>query len=182
MNRQKNRLTIGIVVAVVIFLGGAFLLSRNGSDSSVASSRVSTSSQVKATASATVNKTFDFSAVNQAKQQKDIKFSITVIDRKDEIKVKDVTRKASADKDYLLVRLEMENTNPERLALAPSDLIRLDDGGKLFAPDYHNGNVILDPISVKRDIVSFIVPKNQKQFTFQIGELSREKEKIEVTF
>lgn len=182
MNKRKNSITIAIILAIVVFLGGAFLLSRNSNSPTVASNRVSTTSTVKATATATVNRGFDFKAINQAKEQKDIKYTITVVERKDEIKVKDVSRKAAADRDYLLVRIEIENNNPERLALAPSDFIRLETDGKLFAPDYHNGNVILDPISVKRDIVSFVVPRNQKQFVFQVGELSSNKEKIEVNF
>jgi hypothetical protein len=181
-NRKNNKLILG-AIAVIAFLGLAYFLSQSSNSPSVASSRISANNQPAATkATASVNKQFDFHAINQKKESKEITFSITTVDRKDEIKVKDATRKASIGKDYILVRLEMDNKNSERLALAPSDFIRLEVDGKLFAPDYHNGNVILDPLSVKRDIVSFVVPKDIKQFTFQVGELSGKKEKIEISF
>lgn len=181
---KKNKLTIFVIAGIAIFLLAAFFLSRSaGTQSAIGSNRVNSESQsapVKATA--TINKTFDFKAINQARENKDIKFSLTTVDRKDEIRVKGEGKRAVGDKDFILVRIEIENNNTERLAIAPSDLIRLEIDGKLYAPDYHNGNVILDPLSVKREIVSFLVPRSQENFTFQVGELSGKKEKIEVNF
>lgn len=181
---NKKKYTIIGIVAVVVILVIVFLVTRQRTPSlSQQSSTAVLSETTKAKAVANINKTFTFSAVNQAKQKKDVSFTITSVERKDEIKVQGETRKANKNIDFLLVRIEIENTLTERLAIASADLIRLEDErGKLYSPDYHNGNVILDPISVKKDLISFVVDSRAKNFTLQVGELEGEKEKVEVKF
>lgn len=185
MTRNKRKYTAIAILAVVILLGGAFALSSSAPKTSSQPKKVSIASSetVKATAIAELNKQFKFKAINQKRETKEVSFTIITVERKDEIKVKGETRRAPRDFDFMLVRVEIENTLPEKLAITPSDLIRLEDErGKLFSPDYHNGNVILDPLSVKKDLISFIVPKNTKKFVFQVGELDGKKEKVEVNF
>ena len=187
MTKKSIKLAVG-VIAIVVIVGGLVMLAKKASSSSsvLSDSRVSTTvsaETTKARATATIDKTFEFNAINQKKTEKKIKFTLVSVELKDEIKVKGEVRPAPKGYDYLLVRIEMENPEEERLALTPADLIRLEDNrGKLFAPDYHNGNVILDPLSVKKDLMSFMVNRDAKKFIFQIGELAGTKEKVEVTF
>ena len=183
-NPNKKKYTIIGIAAVVVLLIIVFVASRPRTPNmSQQSSTAVLSETTKAKATANINKSFTFSAVNQAKQKQPVNFTITTVERKDEIKVQGEARRANKDVDFLLVRIEIENDKTERLAIAPADLIRLEDErGKLFSPDYHNGNVILDPISVKKDVISFVVNKSSKSFSLQVGELEGEKEKVEVKF
>ena len=186
MKAIKKYLIIIVIVAVLSVAGIAVYNNLPESTTSVAGSQTSVKAPSEgstAKATATINKSFKFNAVNQNKAKKEINFTISTVDRKDEIRVKGESRKAPKGYDFLLVRVEIENSHSEKLAIAPSDLIRLEDGdGKLYAPDYHNGNVILEPLSVKKDLLSFIVNKDSKSFTYKIGELDKNKETVQVNF
>lgn len=183
--RVNKKFSVIAVLAVVVIAGGLFIVSRNNSGQvagTQTSNRVTSLESNNAKATAEVYKSFDFEAINQNQDQKDIKFTISTVERKDQIMVQGEVKTAPKGSDYLLVRLEIENSHSERLAMTPSDLIRLDDAGKLFAPDYHNGNVILDPISTKKDLVSFVVKSDAKKFAFQVGELNGDKQKVEISY
>lgn len=137
-----------------------------------------------AKATTEVKKSFKFSASKIAgKGEEEVNFTITTAELKDEIKVKGVPRKANKGNLFLLLRLEIENESTNRLSLTPADLIRLvGENEKKFAPDFHNATIIIDPISVRKDLVSFIVSQEQRKFTLLVGELEKEKEKVEVNF
>lgn len=127
-------------------------------------------------------KEFDTPIYREVKKEK-LGFTIKTAELKKEIRVKDQTRKAREDKLYLLLRIELENNTPKRLTFATPDYVRLvakDD--KKYAPDYHNGTVIVDPLSIKNDLIAFSVDKNQKQVSFLVGDLEGEKEKIDIKF
>ena len=176
---KKLLVVLGVAVPLVlVFAWGRGKTLGTETASSVVSSQKSRESK----ATIEVGKTFTFNAVNAAKEEVPIKFTITTVERKDEIKVKDEPKKTTAGRDFLLVRIELQNDATERVAIATTDRIRLEEAGKLYAPDYHNGNVVIDPISVRRDLVAFIVDTDQKEFSFLVGELAGEKQKIQIKF
>ncbi len=76
----------------------------------------------------------------------------------------------------------LKEEKTEKLAFGSAERIRLDVDGKFYAPDYHNGIVVIDPISVKKDLLAFSVEKKTDKFVLQVGELEGEKEKIEINF
>lgn len=130
---------------------------------------------------------FEIQTINDSGQflsKKDkIKFIITEAELKDSIKVKAEERKASEGQKYLILRIELQNNTPDRLAIISSKYVRLlglDD--KKFSPDFHNAMIAVDPLSVRRDLVAYIVNADSKTFKFQIGELEGEKQVIEITF
>lgn len=137
-----------------------------------------------AKATTEVNKSFEFpAAVVGGKGTEDVTFTIASAELKDEIQVKGELKKANKGSQFLLLRLEIENETTEKLALTPTDYIRLvREGEKKFSPDFHNATVIIDPLSVRRDLVSFIVDNETKSFKFLVGELEEEKETVEVNF
>lgn len=141
-----------------------------------------TTSQVLAQVA--VNRSFTFPAqIQGGKKTEDVTFTITTVERKNEIKVKSKPRQALPGNNFLLVRLELDNPSTERLIFASADFIRLlgkDD--KKFSPDFHNGQVIIDPLSVRRDLVSFMAAQDQKNFTLLVGELEKDKERLEINF
>lgn len=179
--REKKGLLLIIGIVVVILILGVSIFS--GSDKTGSKVSVSSDSSAKVKATVSIGKTFEFKAINATKETKPVKFTVTAAERKDEIKVKDEPRSAPAGKDYLLVRIEIENELTERLAISTTDRIRLiGANGKPFASDYNNGTVVIDPLSVRRDILAFLVDEKTKKFTFSVGELDGEKQRIEINF
>lgn len=172
---KKLYIVLGVLVLIVLFL---ILSNKNKSGSRSSQASVIT----KPKAIVKIDKNFDFNAVNKKAEKKSINFSVVSVERKDEIRVKGVVKRSSEDRDYLLIRLELNNGSTEKLAITPSDFIRLEVNGKLFAPDYHNGRIIIEPLSVKKDLVSFVVDSAAKNFSFLVGELDKEKEKVQVKF
>lgn len=181
---KKNLKLIAGIVVIAIILGVVFSFGRQkGNTASTNSVSVASLRTDEPTAVAEINQNFDFELLNANSQKKMVKFTVTTVERKEEIKLKDQTRKPTKDKDYLLVRIEIQNDHIDRLAIASGDRVRLqDDSGKLFAPDYHNGAVIIEPLSVKKDLLAFVVDKQDKSFVLQVGDLEQEKQKIEINF
>jgi len=174
---------IGVFVVIAI-VGILSLLKRsNSSTTSTGKTSVISGKVAKAKATVKVGEKFEFMAINAQKKEVPVSFTIDVIERKDEIKLKGEPQGAPAGKDYVLVRIEIQNDSADRVAIATADKVRLQSSdGKLFAPDYHNGNVVIDPISVRRDLLAFLVDTDVKKLTLLVGELGGEKKTIEVNF
>lgn len=144
----------------------------------------------KSSGKVVLNREFEFSipAINDqgqfiAKRNGQIKFILIEADLKTEIKVKGESRQAKEGQTYLILRIELQNNTPDRLAIISSKYVRLIGlENKKFSADFHNAMVAVDPLSVRRDIVAFIVNENSKNFTFQVGELEGEKQSIEIAF
>ncbi len=181
-NRKFTRITFIVLAIIILIAGAAFFVNRSQKTNNALVAGSAITSQFSNN-TVQINKSFEFKAVNVKKDKKAVKFTIAGAERSREIKVQGESKQITKGKNYLLIRLEIENPFTERLAIIPSDLIRLEDeDGKHYAPDYHNGNVVLDPISVRKDLVSFIVPESQSKFILQVGELEGEKQKVEINF
>lgn len=116
-------------------------------------------------------------------KEEEIKFIITEAALKEEIKLKGEAKKANQGQKYLILRIELQNDSSDRLAIISSKYIRLiGQENKKFSPDFHNAMVAIDPLSVRRDIVAYIVNNDSKNFTFQVGELEGEKQSLEIVF
>lgn len=180
---KKVNLQIVIAVLVLALLIGffAFQNSRN-SRTSGKTSAVTDNKVAPALARVAVDKSWMFPIPAAIKASGDVKFTITTAEKKDQLKVKNTGTKATSGKDYLLLRLEIDNPSTERIKFMSSDFIRLVAGDKKYAPDFHNGVINLDPISTRKDLVAFSVGEETKKFIFQIGELSKDKETIEIEF
>lgn len=167
-----------LIVAAVV---GYFIYANQG-DSQKKTKPSTTTAPVKA--SVEVNAPFQFDIPQNGKlAPQQIKFTILRAERKDEIKVKGEARKATQGHDFLLLRLELDNPSPKRIKFVSSDFIRLLGAeDKKYSPDFHNGAVVLDPISVRRDLVSFIVDQDAKNFTLLVGELDKDKQQVNIEF
>ncbi len=112
-----------------------------------------------------------------------IKFILTDAELKDEIKLKGEPKKANDGQQYLILRIELQNNSSSRLAIISNKYIRLTDpDGKKYSPDFHNAMIAIDPLSVRRDLVAYIVNTSTKTFNFQVGELDGDKQSIEIAF
>ena len=86
-------------------------------------------------------------------------------------------------KTFILINFEVENSTSNQLTVRPVDFIRLTDSeGRTFAPDVHNNDVVVEPISIKKTRVGFVVDENQKEFKFLVGEINGEKKEVIVRF
>src|SRR3989344_7194745 len=82
-------------------------------------------------------------------------------------------------KTFILINFEVENSTSNQLTVRPVDFIRLTDNeNRTFAPDVHNNDVVVEPISIKKTRVGFVVDENQKEFKFLVGEINGEKKEV----
>lgn len=176
IKNNKKILIIILVLALLLILSQILKKGKTDTSSSIQTRESQT------TAKANINKTFTFDAKDAKSAAKPITLTFTSIERKDEIKVKGKSKKAPNGRDFLFVRLEIDNKYTQKVAFIPNEIIRLDKDGKLYAPDYHNGRLILEPLSIRNDSVVFTVNQDKQEFSFQIGELEGEKQKILVKF
>lgn len=136
-----------------------------------------------------INREFEFnvSAINDQgqilKNQEKIKFKLIEAELKKDIKLKGESKKTNDGQKYLILRIELQNDSVNRVAIISNKYIRLvGDGEKKFSPDFHNAMIAIDPLSVRRDLVAYIVNDNVSNFTFQVGELEGDKQPIEIVF
>jgi len=187
LNRKlpKRKLRLVYFVIVIILIVGAYALLRRSAAKALArkTNLKISDTRIQNVPTVVIGKDFDFDAINVDKKKVRIKFALVQAERKSQIKVKGEERSISGDQDYLLLRIELTNDTTEKLAFATVDYVRLKaDDDKLFAPDFHNGNVVIDPLSVRKDLLAFVVNKSGKSFMLSVGELSGEKQVVEVKF
>lgn len=83
---------------------------------------------------------------------------------------------ARNNKIFLVVNMEISNSYKVALYNQPVDSFRLiGDDGKKYAPTAHQGNVEIRPQSTKTSNVGFVVPKDQKKFKVEVGDLNSDK-------
>ena len=105
----------------------------------------------------------------------------TTVDRANRILIQGKPATARDTKAFLIINLEIENSTVNQLTVRPVDFIRLqDDAGRNFAPDVHNDDVTVEPVSIKKTRVGFVVDESQNTFKFLFGELNGTKEVVEV--
>lgn len=179
--RKFIKLLFGLLVILLVLLLGSRIISKAGLFQKT-TEKVNEEALVKATVD--IGKSFTFQAQKiKKKGTEDVKFTLASAELKDQIRVKGVPKNADSGRQFLLLRLEIENSSTDELSITPSDLIRLvREEGKMFAPDFHNATVIIDPLSVRKDLVSFVVPTTEKNFNFLVGELDGDKETVIVNF
>lgn len=137
---------------------------------------VSVSSQVE------IKRSFEFPIQNAGKKVS-LKFSLNSAQLTNTVANQGKPVKSNPDQQFLIIFLELQNNSQYSVQINSQDFIRLiGEEDKKFAPDLYNGQIEVSPISVKKDEIGFMIPVNQKQFKFQVGEIDKEKEIIEVNF
>lgn len=181
--RKIIKLLFGLFVILVVLLLGSKIISKTGLFQKTAQ-KEKANEEVAAKATVNIGRSFTFEAQKvKTKGTEEVKFTLAQAELKDQIRVKGVPKNADSNNQFLLLRLEIENSSTDDLSITPSDLIRLvREEGKMFAPDFHNATVIIDPLSVRKDLVSFVVPATEKNFSFLVGELDGDKETVVVNF
>ena len=184
-SRSKKLIYVLLGIVVIVFFGYKVISNSNKQETQIDPKVIGTTSSH----TVELNKEMEFpvQVINDSgqflNQEEDVKFIITEAELKDTIKVKGEERKANQGQKYLILRIELQNDSSDRLAIISSKYVRLlglED--KKFSPDFHNAMIAVDPLSVRRDLVAYIVNSDSKTFKFQIGELEGDKQLIEITF
>lgn len=184
MNKKAFYIILGIILLSILGFKLVAKVKNNTSSKSDPKEIVSTAKQ-----KVELNREFEFKIPivdDQGRfsvKHEKIKFILTEAEIKEDIKVKGEDRKAKEGQNYLILRIELQNDSPNRLAIISNKYVRLiglDE--KKYSPDFHNAMVAIDPLSVRRDLVAYIINKDSKSFKFQVGDLEGEKQMIEIAF
>ncbi len=121
---------------------------------------------------------FDVVAKTQDGKTTNGKFNVEVTGtyRAPSLLVQGQTVTARNGKDFVIINMEITNKYNLPLYIQPVDDFRLIGAdGKHFAPTAHQGNVEVRPQSTKTSNIGFVVPKDQKKFRVEVGDLTSDK-------
>ncbi len=172
---QKRLGLIFVVIAALVV--GAFFLLRKG-PSSPQSFKLET-------VSSAVNRNWEFPATdrNAAAITTKLTFTLTNLEKTNQIYVKNKPIRTTPEKRFLVVSLELKNDTDKRVYFYSSDYVRLVSGdGKKFEADFKNPRFEVAPFSTKKDKLAFLVSNEGTTFELQIGEVAGTKDTIPVKF
>ncbi len=130
-----------------------------------------------------VSKDFKFEALLPNKKASEVNLRLTSAEKRTEILVQGKPAQTKNDKIFLVLNLEIDNSDSLPKYMSPVDVFRLVSAdGKLFAADVHSGMLEIQPLSTKLNKIAFVINKEDKQFNLKVGELEGEKEDIQINF
>lgn len=184
-SKFKKGPKIGIAVAVVLLLvvGVIFVSTRNGGATSVVSGIKDSGTDYSPDSTVAINKTIEIPIRNQdgSDTGDKLKISFSNVEKAKRVLIKSQGATARDGKAFLILNMEIENKTTNQLTVRPVDFIRLlESDERSFAPDVHNDDIEVEAISIKKTRVGYIVDDAQSSFKFAIGELSGNKDIIEV--
>ena len=178
---KKPLLVVG--VAVLAIIGLLVFLRSTGKLFATNSSSTLTSSSTFATAE--LNKQLSI-AIKDASGKATgnvININFGTAERTDKILINGKSASAKSGKDFLIINISIENSTKDRLNVRPIDFVRLvDDSGKSFAADVHNDVIKVEPLSSRKTRVGFVVDESKNNFKFLLGEVSANRQTVEIKF
>lgn len=131
-----------------------------------------------------LNKVFTFPLKDQAgKQVSKFTYEVQNVELRDEIIVKGQKASAVKGRTFLIVNLKITNSFDKNIQLNVKDFIRLTTGNSAekLAPDIHNDPVDVQAISTKYTRVGFPINDTDKDLKLQVGEITGNKETIQLS-
>lgn len=105
------------------------------------------------------------------------------VEIRDEIIVQGQKANSVAGRSFLVVNLKLVNSLQQAVEINTKDYLRLSvNENEWLAPDIHNDPVLVQAISTKPTRVAFPVDAGLTRFTLQLGEITGDKEKVEIDF
>ncbi len=131
-----------------------------------------------------LEKKWNFNAFDRAGKtlKTTVSLSIVSVEKTNQIFVRNKPVRTTPDKSFLVLNLELENKNPERLYFYTSDYVRFVAEGKKLEADFKNPRLEIAPLSTKKDKLAFLVEDKENRFQIQIGEITGLPETIEISF
>lgn len=182
----RNKKILRRVLFGTMFLVLAFVIVRAISvkPQNVKSQELGSSSR-DAIASAKIGQSYPFNARNGSAQlvdKKQVKMTIAEAEINKKIIIKGSPATARDGKAFLILTVEIENSNTDKLYLPVNDLVRMQDGDKMKAPDVHNNLVLAEPIATKTTRIGFLIDDTAREFALKIGEVTGAKQTIDLKF
>lgn len=131
-----------------------------------------------------LNKVFSFPLRDQnGKEVSKFTYEVQNAELRDEIIVKGQKASAVKGRTFLIVNLKITNNYDRNIQLNVKDFIRLTTGGsnEKLAADIHNDPVDVQAISTKYTRVGFPINDTDKDLKLQIGEISGNKQTINLS-
>ncbi len=176
--RVSPKLLIG--VAILIVLGGIGFVSLRAR--ALAKMQTSTT-PTTLVAQADVNLEFTFEALLPNQRADEVALRLVSAEKRTEILVQGKPAQTKGDKVFLVLNLEIDNSDTLSKYMSPVDVFRLvTNDGRLFAADVHSDMLEIQPLSTKLNKIAFVVDANQNEFNLKAGELAGEKQDIQIVF
>src|SRR3989338_5640105 len=176
ISKKRKLLLVIAAILLLIIVGEIFLRARFSGNKEAAK-----------TLSTNVNKSYEFTALDNLgkKTTGKIKLKVTTAEKTNQVLVKDQVYTAKNNKLFLIVNLELRDDATTSLNILPGDVIRLsldNDKETRYAPDLHNNLVPVAAISTKVDRIGFVIPDTAQKFYLFIGEIEGEKQEVSLDF
>lgn len=176
---KLNLQTLAVIFIILLLLiGGVFLVRRRRASNQVRGT-------TKIIDQIEIGKQFEFAGLhpeNRKPVTEKISFTIISAEKTDQIVVKNKLYKPPQGRVFLSLNLELKNESTQELGFFSRNLVRLMIDDKPFAPQFYNRGITVAPIAIKKDKLGFTVETKQKEFKLQVGELTGEKEIVELKF
>ena len=177
--------TIYIVLGVILLIvlaGSVFYFTKGRSKSG---SQSDTSNQIVSEngVSAALNKKINFPIKDSSGKDtgNQLVVNFTNVERSEKILYKGRPLSPRESKDFIVVNIEIENSTKDRLTVRPADFMRLvDTQGRQFAADIQTDPIKVEPLSIKRTRIVYIVADNLRDLKFLIGQINADRETVEV--
>ncbi len=181
-NKVKNYL---IFFLLFLLIGGiGYILGikeKNNSDTNLLSGNETNSENFAPTAETEINE----AVVIPVKGVKtDLSFTLLKARKMKVIANQGNLIEAKEGQEFLIISIEIKNDNPTSIMLDSQNFIRLvGEDGKMYAPDFYNGQKEIPGSAVKVDDIGFLISDSQNQFKLQVGQIdSKEKSEINIVF
>lgn len=180
---NKRRYAKYLVAAVSII--GVGFLARNLLALGDNSSSQTTKTILKAaTANVEIQKDYQVSVLNEDGEEVDgVLMRLENAEVRDEIIVQGQKANSVAGRAFLVINMKLVNELEQAVEINTKDYLRLGiSEAEWFAPDIHNDPVLVQAISTKPTRVAFPVDGGLRKFSLKVGEISGEKETVEIDF
>lgn len=171
---------------IIIVLLGIGIIIKNALTPSTESAKIASDKvQIKAAiATKELNKDIQIPVANEDSEDVALTMRIETLELRDEIIVQGQKATSVAGRSFLVVNLKLINPLEQGVEVNTKDYLRLEEDGKdeWLAPDIHNDPVLIQAISTKPTRLAFPIDAKARKFKLQIGEISGEKEVVEINF
>lgn len=131
----------------------------------------------------TVNKTFTFPLRDQQGQEVGkLSYTVESVEIRDQIIVQGQPANSVKGKKFFIINLKLTNNHNQTVQVNAKDYLRVSIGNSSdkLAPDMHNDPVEVQAISTKPTRLGLAINETDKNIVLQVGEISGEKETIQV--
>jgi hypothetical protein len=184
--QQVSKIT-KVIFILLVLVGAWYVLIYSKNSPQQVSSQQNTSTEIAPpTATIELNKTFNIPLTDEnQKAIADLNYEIESAEIRKEILVQGSKASAVDGRAFLIINLKIGNESERGVNVNTRNYLRLSTNGneeEWLAPDIHNDPVEVQAISTKKTRIGFPVNDSDKNLVLQFGDITGEKEKIQLNF